>query len=64
MRRQLIVHDEGSFTVGGLIVLLFVLLLLAPMALGCGLWLLGIPLDWGSWKTYAALVLICLAVRL
>ena len=35
---------------------------LLPAALAAGFWLLGFPLDWASWKTYAGFEVIALAV--
>ena len=50
--------DEPSF--GSMLALLPVVLAL----LALGLWLLGVPLDWTSWKTYAGLVVLALAMGL
>lgn len=46
-------------SVGGWVILSLTLL---PAALALGFWLLGFPLDWYSWKTYAGLEIIALAM--
>lgn len=33
-----------------------------PSLLALGLWLIGIPMDWSNWKTYAGLLAITVAV--
>lgn len=33
-----------------------------PALIILGLWLLGVPLDWSSWKTYAGIVAIAVAM--
>lgn len=38
------------------------LLPVVPALLALGLWLIGVPLDWSSWKTYAGLAIITLAI--
>lgn len=48
----------------GLLILIPLVILAAPTLLGVGLWLLGVPLEWSSWKTYAGLVTVILAVEL
>lgn len=48
----------------GLISVLGNLLLLIPIFLTLGLWLLGIPLDWANWKTYAGIAALWFAVVL
>ena len=35
---------------------------LLPTALATGFWLLGIPMDWSSWRTYAGLAVISLTM--
>lgn len=37
---------------------------LFPAMLALGLWLLGVPLDWSNWKTYAGLIIISFAVAI
>lgn len=37
-------------------------LALVPPLLALGLWLLGAPFDWVSWKTYTGLAVIAFAV--
>lgn len=34
---------------------------IVPILLAIGLWLLGVPLDWASWKTYAGLLVVAVA---
>ncbi|OJW46202.1 MAG: hypothetical protein BGO63_03790 [Candidatus Accumulibacter sp. 66-26] len=46
----------------GVVGWVFLSLMLLPAALALGLWLLGFPLDWSSWKTYAGLEVISLAM--
>lgn len=48
----------GSLAVGWLLCAITLL----PAALAAGFWLLGFPLDWSSWKTYAGLEMIALAM--
>lgn len=47
-------------TFGPLILMLFA----APVLFAFGLQLLGIPLDWSSWKTYAGLAALTAAAGL
>jgi hypothetical protein len=35
---------------------------LLPIALATGFWLLGLPMDWSSWRTYAGLEVVALAM--
>jgi hypothetical protein len=41
-----------------------VALLGAPALIATGLWLLGLHLDWGNWKTYAGLCALTAAMVL
>lgn len=38
-----------------------ILILAVPFLIALGLWLLGVPLDWASWKTYAGLIVMWIA---
>lgn len=40
----------------------FFSLAFTPALIALGLWLLGVPIDWASWKTYLGLLAISLAV--
>lgn len=54
-----------SFGAGTAITAWFAVPLLAPpILIALGLWLLGVPLDWLSWKTYAGLVALTAAMAL
>lgn len=35
-----------------------------PALIVLGLWLLGVPLDWSSWKTYAGIIALTAAMVL
>jgi hypothetical protein len=40
------------------------LLPVIPALFALGLWLLGVPLDWSTWKTYAGLAVLALVIGL
>ena len=40
----------------------FLFLPIIPALLALGLWLLGVPIDWSSWKTYAGLAVLTIAL--
>lgn len=48
-------HDKAP--IGSLIMLPVI-----PALIALSLWLLGVPIDWSSWKTYAGLAVFTLAV--
>lgn len=41
---------------GGLVTWLAVALCGTPLLIALGFWLLGVSLDWSSWKTYVGLI--------
>lgn len=40
------------------------MVLAAPLLIALGLWLLGVPLSWTSWKTYAGLIVLWIAAAI
>ena len=53
---------KGAFLASGVVVWLALAVTLLPAALALGFWLLGIPLDWASWRTYAGFLTLSLAM--
>lgn len=49
---------------GGAVIWLTVALCGTPLLIATGFWLLGVPLDWSSWKTYAGLITLSCAMVL
>lgn len=45
--------------VAGWLLLFFI----SPLLIALGFWLIGIPLDWISWKTYAGLLVVAFVVN-
>lgn len=50
--------------IGGIVAGLGALVLAAPLLITLGLWLLGVPLNWSSWKTYAGLIVLWIAAAI
>jgi len=48
----------------GIMLWLFVAFFGVPILVGLGLWLIGVPLDLSSWKTYAGLMALSVAMAL
>ena len=48
----------GTLAVGWLICAITLL----PAALAAGFWLLGVPLDWSSWKTYVGFEVVAVSI--
>lgn len=53
-----------SVVAAGLFGWLALALLGTPVLIAAGLWLLGLPLDWGNWKTYVGIGAITAAMVL
>jgi hypothetical protein len=53
---------EGTTTTAAVIAWLITALLGVPLMTALGLWLLGVPLDWSSWKTFAGLAALAVAM--
>lgn len=54
----------NTATAGGAFAWFVVALCGAPLLIALGFWLIGISLDWSSWKTYAGLVALTAAMVL
>lgn len=54
----------GTAVIGGGAISLAVVLLAVPILFAIGLSLLGINLDWYSWKTYVGLVVLWIAASI
>lgn len=52
---------ETAVAVGGVGVTLGGMFFAVPILLALGLWLVGVPLDWASWKTYIGLIVLWIA---
>lgn len=53
---------SGAVVAGGIAGLLMVFFI-SPLLIALGLWLIGAPLNWISWKTYVGLLVIAFAVN-
>ena len=53
---------RNTATLGGLLVLLAIGLLGNSLLIALGLWLVGVPLNWSIWHTYAGLVVLSVSL--
>lgn len=53
---------SGAVVAGGIAGWLMVFFI-SPLLIALGLWLIGVPLNWISWKTYVGLLVIAFAVN-
>lgn len=53
---------SGAVVAGG-VAGWMMLFFITPLLIALGFWLIGIPLDWLSWKTYAGLLIVAFAVN-
>lgn len=53
---------SGAVVAGGIAGWLM-LFFISPLLIALGLWLIGVALDWSSWKTYVGLLVIAFATN-